>query len=140
MAKEKKTNEKLCIKTGSQIGGWVFSSLDHVIHTGQKCTISSPSGRAMSADYKSVLDWRYLTPFWRNGQKSRKIAKFRLILTPPKIFLGAAKILKPVLGTPFQGLLPGKVRTTPPDPKGVGKNFAPTPKKIFWGEGPPRGK
>jgi len=33
--------EKLCIKIGSQIGGWVFSGLDHVIHAGQKYTISS---------------------------------------------------------------------------------------------------
>jgi len=33
----------------------VYSSLDHVIHAGQKYTISSPSGRGMSADYKSVF-------------------------------------------------------------------------------------
>jgi len=50
----------------------------HVIHAGQKYTISSSSGRGMSTDYKSVLDWRYLAPFWRNGQKSRKITKFGL--------------------------------------------------------------
>ena len=49
------SGEKLCIKSGSQIGGWVFPSLDHVIHAGQKYTISSPSGRGMSADYKSVF-------------------------------------------------------------------------------------
>jgi len=35
----------------------VYSSLIHVIHAGQKYTISSPSGRGMSVDYKSVLDW-----------------------------------------------------------------------------------
>jgi len=33
----------------------VFSSLDHVIHAGQKYTISQPSGREMSADYRSVF-------------------------------------------------------------------------------------
>jgi len=44
-----------CIKTGSQIGGWVFSSLDHVIRGGPKYTISLPSGRGMSIDYKSVF-------------------------------------------------------------------------------------
>ena len=116
----------------------MFSSLDHVIHAGQKCTISSPSGRGMSADYKSVLDWRYLAPFWRDGQKKSENPEISANFDSPKNFLGATKILKPVLGTPFQGLLPGKVRTTPPDRKGVGKNFA--PKKIFFGEGPPRGK
>jgi len=52
----------------------VFSSLDHVIHAGQKYPF---------------LDWRYLAPFWRNRQKSRKIAKFGLILTPrPANFFG----------------------------------------------------
>ena len=51
-------------------------------------------------------------------------------------FGGAPKLLKPVLGTPFQGLFPGNVWTTPPDLKGVGKNFAP---RIFWGEGAPQG-
>ena len=40
----------LYIKTGSQIGGWVSSSLDHVIRGGPKYTISLPSGRAMSVD------------------------------------------------------------------------------------------
>ena len=40
----------LCIKTGSQIEGWVSSSLDHVIRGGPKYTISLPSGRAMSVD------------------------------------------------------------------------------------------
>jgi len=42
--------ESLCIKTSSQIGGWVFSSLDHVIRGGPKYTISSPPGRGMSVD------------------------------------------------------------------------------------------
>ena len=48
------------------------------------------------------------------GKKSRKIVKFGLILTPLQIFLGEdPQILKPVLGTSFQGLLPGKFWTTP---------------------------
>ena len=79
------------------------------------------------------LDWQYLAPFWRNKQKSWKVAKFGVILTPLQIFLGTPQILKPVLGTSFQGLLPEKFWTTLPDPKGLGKNFAPN---IFWGEGP----
>ena len=31
--------ESICIKTGNQIGGWVFSSFDHVIRGGPKYTI-----------------------------------------------------------------------------------------------------
>jgi len=30
--------ESLCIKTGNQIGGWVYSRFDHVIHGGPKYT------------------------------------------------------------------------------------------------------
>ena len=33
----------------------MYSSSDHVIHTGQKCTISSLSGRGISVDYKSAF-------------------------------------------------------------------------------------
>ena len=33
----------------------MYSSLDDVIHAGQKYTISSQSGRGMSVDYKSVF-------------------------------------------------------------------------------------
>ena len=119
----------------------MYSSSDDVIHAGQKYTISSPSGRRMSADYKSVFRLaisRTVLEKW--AKKSKKIAKFGLILTPTKFFLGdgTPKILKPVLGTSFQGLLPEKFWTTPPDPKGLGKNFAP---QIFFlgGGGPPKG-
>ena len=53
---------------------------------------------------------------------------------PKQIFLGAApKIFKSVLGTSFQGLLPEKFWTTPPDPKGLGKNFT---LQILLGEAP----
>jgi len=40
----------LCIKTGSQIGGCMSSSLDHVIRGGPKYTSSLPSVRAMSVE------------------------------------------------------------------------------------------
>ena len=33
----------------------MYSSSDHVIHAGQKYTISSPSGRGMSVNYKYVF-------------------------------------------------------------------------------------
>ena len=67
--------EKLCIKTGSQIGGWVFSSSDHVIRAGQKYTISSPSGRGMSADYKSVF--RLAIPRTILEKWAKKVGKSR---------------------------------------------------------------
>ena len=113
-------------------------SSHHVIHAGQKYTISSPSGRGMSVDYKSVFRFsisRIVLEKWAKKSENRKIwANF----DPPQIFLGGApKILKPVLGTSFQGLLPKKIWTTPPDPKGFGKNFAP---QIFLGgRAPPQG-
>ena len=57
----------------------------------------------------------------------------------PHNFLGGApKILKPVLGPPFQGLLPGKVWTTPPDSKGVEK-ISPPPIFFLGGGAPPLG-
>ena len=70
----------------------MFSSLDHVIHAEQKYTISSPSGRGMSADYKSVFRLAIShTVLEKWAKKSRKIAKFWLILTPRKIFWGPPK-------------------------------------------------
>jgi len=96
------------------------------------------SGRGMSADYKSVFRLatsRTVLEKWAKKSESREIwANF----DPPAIFLGGApQVLKPVLGTSFQGLLPGKFWTTSHDHKRLGKNFAP-PKIFFWGEGPPR--
>ena len=92
----------------------------------------------MSVDYKSVFRLaisRTVLEKWAKKSENREIwANF----DPLQIFLGEApKILKPVLGTSFQGLLPEKFWTMPHDPKGLGKNFAPP--NFFLGEGPPRG-
>jgi len=43
-------SESLCIKTGNQIGGWVFSRFDHVIRGGPNYTNFLASGRGMSVD------------------------------------------------------------------------------------------
>ena len=92
----------------------------------------------MSVDYKSVFRFaisRTVLEKWAKKSENREIwAKF----APTNFFGGAPKILKPVLGTPFQGLLLKKLLTTPPDPKGLEKNFAPPP-KFFWGGGAPQG-
>ena len=42
--------ESLCIKTGNQIGGCVFSRFDQVIRGGPKYTNFLASGRGMSVD------------------------------------------------------------------------------------------
>ena len=116
----------------------MFSSSHHVIHAEQKYTISSTSGRGMSVDYKSVFRLaisRNVLEKWAKKSENREIwANFD---PPPQIFFGAApKILKPVLGTSFQGPLPRKVWTTPLTLRG-GKKFR--PQNFFWGERPPKG-
>jgi len=68
----------------------VFSRFDHIIHAGQKYTISSPSGRGMSVDYKS--DFRSLTSCtvlekWAKKSENHEIwAKF----DPPANFFGGS--------------------------------------------------
>jgi len=67
----------------------VFSSLDHVIHAGQKYTISSPSGRGMTVDNKSVFRLAIsctVLEKWAKKSENREIwANF----DPPQIFWGA---------------------------------------------------
>jgi len=66
----------------------VFSSLDHIIRAGQKYTISSPSGRGMSVDYKSVFKLaisRTVLEKWSKKSENREIwANF----DPPANFFG----------------------------------------------------
>jgi len=94
------------------------------------------SGRGMSADYKSVFRLAIshtVLEKWAKKLENREIwANF----DPRKFFGGAPKILKPVLGTSLQRLLPEKFWTTPPDPKGWEKKFAP---QFFLGGRPPKG-
>ena len=91
----------------------------------------------MSVDYKYVFRLAIshtVLEKWAKKSENRDIwANFDSL----QFFFGggAPKILKPVLGTPFQGLLPKKIWTTPPDPKGLEKNFAPPP-NFFGGRGP----
>jgi len=117
----------------------VSSSLDHVIHGAPKYTISLPSGRGISVDYKSVFRLAISrTVLEKSAKKSENREIWAKFDPPANFFGGASKILKPVLGTSFQGLLPEKFWTTPPDSKGLGKNFAPPP-KFFLGGGAPQG-
>ena len=84
------------------------------------------------------LDSRYLAPFCRNVQKSRKITKFGLILTPPcKFYGGQPQNFATSFGYYFSGTIARKVWTTPPDPKGVGKFSSPI--FFFGGRAPSKG-
>jgi len=96
------------------------------------------SGRGMSTDYKSVfrlaISRTVLEKRAKKSENRESWANFDALL--PQIFLGRApQILKTVLGTSFQGLLPGKFWTTSPDPTGLGKNFA-LPPNFFGGRAP----
>ena len=75
------------------------------------------SGRGMSADYKSIFRLaisRIILEKWAKESENHKILANYAPFPPPAIFLGAApKILKPVLGASFQGLLPEKFLNTP---------------------------
>ena len=89
----------------------MYSSSDHVIHTGQKCTISSPSGRGMSVDYKSIFRLaisRTVLEKW--AKKSENRAKFGLILTPPlQIFLGEPPKFETSFGYFLSGTIARKI-------------------------------
>ena len=82
----------------------MLTSLDHVIHAGQKCTISSRLVEECPQITNPFLDWRYLAPLWRNEQKKSENREISANFDSPKNFLGAAKILKPVLDTRSHGL------------------------------------
>ena len=64
----------------------MYSSSDDVIHAGQKYAISSPSGRGMSVDYKSVFRLAISCTVLEKWAKKSEIEKFGLILTAPQIF------------------------------------------------------
>ena len=69
----------------------MYSSSVGVIHAGQKYTISSPSGRGMSVDCKSVFRFlisRTVLEKWAKKSENREIsANF----DSPKNFWGAPK-------------------------------------------------
>ena len=88
------------------------SNSGDVIHAGQKYTISSPSGRGMSVDYKSVFRLAIYRTVLEKWQKSRKIAKFGLIFTPSppaNFFLGGSpQNLETSFGYSFSGTIARK--------------------------------
>ena len=86
----------------------MYSSSDDVIHAGQKYTISSSSGRGMSADNKSVFRLAISCTVLEKWAKSWKIAKFGLIMTAPQIFLGSPQNFETSFGYFFSGTIARK--------------------------------
>ena len=86
----------------------MFSSSDHVIHAGQKYTISSPSGRGMSVDYKLVFRLaisRTVLEKWAKKSENHEIsANFD---SPPKFF-GGRRNFKTSFGYSFLGSIARK--------------------------------
>ena len=88
----------------------MYSSLVGAIHAGQKYTISSPSGRGMSVDYKSVFRLsisRTVLEKWAKKSENREIwAKFD---PPANFFLGGSpQNFKTSFGYSFSGTIPRK--------------------------------
>jgi len=79
----------------------VYSSWINVIHAEQKYTISSPSGRGMSVDYKSVFRLaisRTVLEKWAKKSENREIwANF----DPLQIFLGSPQNFETSFGYSF---------------------------------------
>ena len=91
----------------------------------------------MSVNYKSVFRLAISrTVLEKVAKKSENREIWANFDPPPNFFGGDPTTLTPVLGTSFQGLLPGKVWTTPLTLKGWEKI---SPPNFFWGEEPPRG-
>ena len=88
----------------------MYSSSVGVIHAGQKYTISSPSGRGMSVDYKSVFRLaisRTILEKWAKKSENREIG---VILTPlPTNFFGSPKNFETSFGYSFSGTIARKI-------------------------------
>ena len=113
----------------------MYSSSHHVIHA-----ISSPSGRGMSVDYKSVFRFAIsctVLEKWAKKSENREIwANFE---PPPPckfFFWGGGQNFETSFGYSFSGTIARKSLDHAPDPKGVGKNFAPPPNFFGGWRGP----
>jgi len=89
----------------------VSSSLDHVIRSGPKYTISLPSGRGMSLNYKSVFRLaisRTILEKWAKKSENREIwANFD---PHANLFLGGSpQNFKTSFGYSYSGTVAGKI-------------------------------
>ena len=109
-------------------------SSDNVIHAGQKYTISLPSGRGMSIDYKSVFRLAIsctVLEKWAKKSENRKIwANFD---HPANFFGGSPENFETSFGYFFSGTIARK--SLDHAPRGWEKISPPN----FFGERPPKG-
>ena len=88
----------------------MYSSSDHVIHAEQKYTISSPPGRGMSVDNKSVFRLaisRTVLEKWAKKSENREIwANFDL---PTNFFGGSPQNFETSFGYIFSGTIAKKI-------------------------------
>jgi len=88
----------------------VFSTFDHVIRGGPKYTISSPSGRGMSVDYKSVFRLAISSTILEKWVKSRKNREIWANFDPPANFFGGSPHnFETSFGYPFSGTIARKI-------------------------------
>jgi len=113
----------------------VSSSSDHAIHAGQKYTISSPSGRGMSVDYKSIFRLVISCTVLEKWAKKSKNCEIWAKFDPHANFFlgGAPKILKPVWVLLFRDYSQEEFG---PRPLTLREWEKISPPNFFWGEGP----
>ena len=81
------------------------SSLDHVIRGGQKYFSLVEECLQITNPF---LDWRYLAPFWRNGQKKSENREILANFDSPKKFVGGRQNFKTSFGYSFSGTIARK--------------------------------
>ena len=111
-------------------------SSDHVIRAGQNYTISSPSGRGMSVDYKSVFRLAIAhTVLEKWAKKSENHEIWANFDPPPTNLFRRSQNFETSFGYFFSGTIAKKILDHPLTLR-VGKKFRPP---IFFGGGGPQG-
>ena len=89
----------------------MYSSSDHIIHAGQKYTISSPSGRGMSVDYKSVFRLAISCTVLEKWPKKSENREIWANFDPPHIFFwgGSPQNFEISFGYYFSGTIARKI-------------------------------
>ena len=88
----------------------MYSSSDDVIHAGQKYTISSPSGRGMSVDYKSVFRFSISRTVLEKWAKKSENREFWANFDPPANFFGGSpQNFETSFGYVFSGTIAKKI-------------------------------
>ena len=84
-------------------------SSNHIIRAGQKYTISSPSGRGMSIDYKSVFRLVISRTVLEKWAKKSKKCEIWANFDPHNFFWGSPQNLETSFGYSFSETIPRKI-------------------------------